>query len=242
VTPGLFWGSLDGPRVRGSHAQVVDALGGAIVRGDPPPGEPLPREEELTARLGVSRTVLREATRTLTAKGMVVSRTRVGTRVRPREHWNMLDGDVLRWHLEAGSGARFFGALSEMRLAVEPYAASLAAGRAGPEALAALRASVRRMAEAPDRRAFAIADWEFHRAVIDASQNPFMHSVGALIEAALLTSFWISSPAEDAATQAASAAEHGAIVEAIARGDAEGAAAAMRAVIATGQARVSQAT
>lgn len=121
----------------------------------PPPQEPesragragaaLPRDEELAVRFGVSRTVLREAAKTLTAKGLPGTRSRVGTRVRPRDAWNMLDADVLRWHVEGGAGRAFFADLSEMRLAIEPLAAGLArivdavATRDGAGAEAAMR-------------------------------------------------------------------------------------------------------
>ncbi len=235
----LFWGALDGPPTRNSHAQVVDGIGGAIVRGDHAEGALLPGDDALAGRYGVSRTVLREATKTLTAKGLLVARARVGTRVRPRESWTMFDADVLRWHIEAGAGTAFFADLCEMRLGIEPFAAGLAAGRADAANIDAMRQHIAQMAGAADRRSFAIADFHLHREVIRASGNTFMHSVGALIEAALLTSFWISSPAEDAATQEGTARMHGLIVEAIAARDAAGAKAAMASVIALGRDRVS---
>ena len=231
-------GTLGGRMAGNSHAQVVDAIGGGIVRGEHAEGAALPRDEELEARFGVSRTVLREAVKTLTAKGMLVARARVGTKVRPRPDWNMFDADVLRWHMEGGAGHAFLADLSEMRLGVEPFAARLAAERANADAVEALRLIVVRMAAAPDRHAFAAADIDLHRAVIQASGNAFMHSVGALIEAALLSSFWISSPAEDPAVQAEVTREHGLIVAAIAARDGPGAAAAMAHVIVVGRDRI----
>ena len=50
---------------------------------------------------GVSRPVLREATRVLVAKGLVVSKPLVGSVVRPRADWHMLDPDVLHWTLSS---------------------------------------------------------------------------------------------------------------------------------------------
>ena len=127
-----------------------------------------------------------------------------------------------------------------MRLAIEPYAAGLAAERATPAAVAAMRAIVAQMAAAPDRRSFAVADIELHRAVIRASGNVFMQSVGALIEAALLSSFWISSPAENPIVAVGRRPPSiGGARGRHRRGDAAAAADAMRQVIDTGRDRVS---
>ena len=234
----IFWAPLNTHLVRTSHAQVVDAIGADIIQGRYPQGSVLPRDEEFAIRFAVSRTVLREAIKTLTAKGLLVARSRVGTKVRPRDDWNMFDADVLRWHMQGGTGRDFYADLSEMRLAIEPYAAGLAAKRATQEAVEDMRRTVERMASAPDRRSFALADIELHRHVTKASGNVFMHSVSALIEAALLSSFWISSPAEDPIVQSKVAEEHGRIVEAIAARDAPAAEVAMRHVIVVGRDRI----
>ncbi|EYD75627.1 putative transcriptional regulatory protein, GntR family [Rubellimicrobium mesophilum DSM 19309] len=234
----IFWGSLGTQLTRNSHAQVVDAIGADIIQGRLLQGSILPRDEDLVSRFGVSRTVLREAMKTLTAKGLLVARSRVGTKVRPRDDWNMFDADVLRWHMEGGTGKAFFADLSEMRLAIEPYAAGLAAARASVEDVANMRSTVERMAAAPDRRSFAAVDIELHRQVAKASGNVFMHSVSALIEAALLSSFWISSPAESPIIQSEVTEDHRRIVEAIAARDGPSAEAAMRHVIVVGRDRI----
>ena len=234
----VFWGPLNGNLTRNSHAQVVDAIGADIIQGRHPQGSALPRDEELAGRFGVSRTVLREAIKTLTAKGLLVARSRVGTKVRPRDDWNMFDADVLRWHMEGGTGKAFYADLSEMRLAIEPYAAGLAAQRASADALAAMHRTIGRMAAAPDRRSFAEADIELHRQITKASGNVFMQSVSALIEAALLSSFWISSPAENPIVQSEVTNDHSRIVEAIAARDVPAAEAAMRRVIVVGRDRI----
>lgn len=233
-----FWGPLNTQPTRNSHAQVVDAIGADIIQGRHLQGSVLPRDEEMASRFGVSRTVLREAIKTLTAKGLLVARSRVGTKVRPRDDWNMFDADVLRWHMEGGTEKAFYADLSEMRLAIEPYAAGLAAERASAEAILAMQRTVERMASAPDRQSFALADIELHRQITRASGNVFMHSVSALIEAALLSSFWISSPAENPDIQSEVAEDHGQIVKAVAARDAAGAQAAMRRVILVGRDRI----
>jgi DNA-binding FadR family transcriptional regulator len=125
----------------GLHGQIVHAIGRQIVNGDIRPGEVVPVEAGLTA----SRTVLREVIKVLAAKGLVESRPRTGTRVRPRHAWNLLDPDVLAWHQEGASTAAFLRQLSEVRLIVEPAAAELAARRAGESELQAIDEAYRDM-------------------------------------------------------------------------------------------------
>ena len=78
------------------HAQVVHGLGAQIVRGQLPPGAAVPTEDELVGQFDVGRSALREGVKVLAGKGLLESRTSAGTRVRPRESWNLLDPDVLR--------------------------------------------------------------------------------------------------------------------------------------------------
>ena len=87
-------------------------------------------------RFGVSRTVLREALRTLTSKGLIESRPKIGTRVRPRDAWNLLDADVLEWYSRVAKPLQFALKLQEMREMIEPYAAALAAANREDDALA----------------------------------------------------------------------------------------------------------
>src|SRR5262245_1388692 len=82
------------------HSRIAHLLGTRIIGGAHKPGETLPNEEQLAADLSVSRTALREAIRMLLAKGLIESRPRTGTRITSRSRWNMLDPDVLAWHLE----------------------------------------------------------------------------------------------------------------------------------------------
>jgi DNA-binding FadR family transcriptional regulator len=123
------------------HGRVAHLLATAILRGDYAPETILPREAELMETFGVSRTVLREALRTLTSKGLIESRPRVGTRVRPREAWNLLDVDVLDWYSRVAEPMAFALKLQEMREMIEPYAAGLAAASHAPQTFAALDAA-----------------------------------------------------------------------------------------------------
>lgn len=113
------------------HQRVADELGRRIVGGAWGPGDPLPVEDVLAAEIGVSRGVLREAVKSLVAKGMLRVRPRTGTRVLAPEHWNHLDRDVLRWK-QAGDATALLRDTGELRRIIEPEAARLAAGRAGP--------------------------------------------------------------------------------------------------------------
>ena len=106
---------------------MVDGIGIDIIAGRYAEGGRLPGDAELTAMFGVSRPVLRESVKTLVAKGLLSTKARVGTVVRERGAWNMFDADVLAWHLDAGIDKRFLNDLAEIRLAVEPRAAMLAA-------------------------------------------------------------------------------------------------------------------
>lgn len=235
----LLRDALNETLVRNSHGQVVEGIGSAIVSGKYPQGSILPRDEELAGQFGVSRTVLREAMKTLSAKGMIVARTRVGTRVCDRLQWNLFDAEVLVWHLNAYPDMGFLDQLFEMRLTMEPAAAAMTATRATPEEITALYTHVTEMSSAGNDKAFAMADLALHRAITKASGNVFMHSVGTLIEAALLTIFRLSSPASEPLIQQDVAETHLRIVEAIARRDPDGAEQAMRAVILYGQRRIS---
>lgn len=220
--------------MRNLHSQVLWELGVAIVGGRYAEGSILPSDSELLARFAVSRTVLREALKTLAAKGMIEARARIGTRVLPRKRWNLFDADVLAWHFETGPDVDFLRALSEVRIGIELESAALAAGRRSPEQAQALSDCASRMGEATTPEQFARTDLEFHRLVAEASGNPFMASISALVEVALTAVFTISSPIEDAAAMSATVRAHGRIADAIRDGDANGARDAMRAVISEG--------
>lgn len=222
---------------RNLHAQVLWQMGVAIVGGHYPEGSILPTDSELLAQFSVSRTVLREVLKTLAAKGMIEARARIGTRVLPRQRWNLFDTDVLAWHFETGPDVDLLRSLSEVRIGVEVESAGLAALRRSDEQAEALIACAIRMGEATTAEQFARTDLQFHRTVAEASCNPFMASVSALVEFALTAAFTISSPVEDDAAMAATVKAHGRIAEAIRAGEPEEARAAMKAVISEGFAR-----
>lgn len=225
-----------------SHARVVDALGRAIVAGEMAVDEVLPGDPMLSARFEVSRTVLREAMKTLAAKGLIRAKSRVGTQVNPREMWNFVDRDVITWRMQTGMDAEFVRQLAEMRLALEPATAALAARHATPDEIIRLYNIAARMGDpCHSRESFAKVDLEFHLAIAVMSRNPFIRSVSTLVEAALAVSFQLSSPALSPEGIAQSAALHLRIARAIADHDAETAAASMRVVIDEGVERAFEA-
>jgi DNA-binding FadR family transcriptional regulator len=176
------------------HGQVAHDIGLKIVRGELPPGSFLPTEEELSVQLGVSRTALREAIKLMAAKGLVQSRRKAGTRVRPRAEWNMLDPDMLAWQLAAAPVERFVKDLFELRLMVEPHGARLAALRRTDEDLERLHNAYAGMAAAGnDADRWEEPDMRFHQSLLQATHNELIVPLGALIETALAMGFRLSN-------------------------------------------------
>ena len=224
-------------RAHSNHEQVARSIGIDIIAGRFAEGARLPGDAELTASFGVSRPVLRESVKTLVAKGLLTTKARVGTVVRERGAWNMFDADVLAWHLDVGIDRRFLSDLAEIRLAVEPRAAALAATRRTEADVAELRRAFAVMQQAPsDSDAFTDGDLALHIAVAKASGNPFMRSVDAVIAAALRASFLLSAPV-DPDDRSTVLDWHQRIVDSIAAGDSRTAAEAMTAVIFNGMRR-----
>jgi DNA-binding FadR family transcriptional regulator len=208
---------------------VAGKIGRRIVSGQYRPGDTLPTEPRIQAEFGVSRTAVREAIRLLSAKGLTASRPKIGTRVRPTVDWNMLDPDVLRWQLDQNPSEEFIHALFEMREIIEPAAAERAAERATPEELDRMGVAMEGIQnEARASPEQIKADIDFHMAILEASRNPLLRSVGAMIASALSISFslgWRTVMAEDAILQ------HRAVYDAIRRRDGEQAFLAMRKLL-----------
>lgn len=213
-------------RQRNLHSQVVHEIGSRIVRGYFKPQDVLPDEESMGNQLGVSRTVVREAIKVLSAKGLVETRTRRGTLILPDRTWNRLDPDVLSWIEEAGHDAQFLQQLTEMRKIVEPAAASLVAERADEADIEALAEAYAAMqANLNDEQAYADADTNFHSIILEASRNEFLKPITHAIRAALRSSLKVTNPT---AHSAQSLPLHLEILNAIRKRDPKAAAAAMQ--------------
>ncbi len=168
------------------HGSVAHKLAMDIVRGNLKPGQALPTEQNASAAMGISRAAYREAMRTLAAKGLVTSLPKVGTKIAPREQWNLLDPDVLGWNFEAEPNDQFIRDLFELRNTVEPTAASMAATRRDDSDLARLSDALARMAgSAPDTVAWLNATADFHRTVLGASKNEALANLWPAISTTL---------------------------------------------------------
>jgi GntR family galactonate operon transcriptional repressor len=176
-------------RRRNLFAQVVEELGSRIVRGDLGPDEAFPKEADLEREFGVSRSVIREAVKTLAAKGLLESKTRTGIRALAPMHWNLLDGEVLSWRYAAMQPLQFFTELFEIRAMIEPEAAALAAVRAAPSDIVEIETAFQAMVEASQANVPGIeADLRFHRGILAAGGNPLLLQMGNLISVGLYIS------------------------------------------------------
>jgi GntR family transcriptional regulator, galactonate operon transcriptional repressor len=170
---------------RGLHGQIVEQIGERIVGGTYEPGATL-FAEQLEQELAVSKTVVREALKVLSAKGLVESRPKRGTVVRPRLAWSLLDADVLRWQGSDQPDFTFLENLAEVRAIVEPASARLAANRRSDEDLDAMQQALDAMAGARDEPdAMVVADVRFHRAVLDAAHNELLSRMEVILSAGL---------------------------------------------------------
>jgi DNA-binding FadR family transcriptional regulator len=198
------------------HGRVAQEMGLQIVRGTLRPGDPLPIETRLSAQFGISRPAVREAIKILAGKGLVQSRPKTGTRVRPRQDWNFLDADVLTWQLAVAPAGKIVRELFELRRVIEPAAAALAAARAPAPHLRRLRAAYEDMVTACDQESgFLEPDMRFHRTILEAVDNEMLRSLATVVDTALSLSLRLSI--DNPRGQRYSLPLHKAVLDAIAR-------------------------
>ena len=207
---------------------MLEALGRAIVTGAYET-QRFPTEAELAVQYDVSRSVTREAVKMLTAKGLLTARPRKGTTVQPASCWNLFDTDVLRWLLEREFSLELLRQFSELRIAIEPEAAALAAREAGPDSIAAIAAGYARMEAAEVGEDDPLdSDIAFHIAILEACGNPFYRQFRDVVSTALRTSIRFTNRFKG---RTASLTAHHAVLAAIEAKDPDGARAAMAAII-----------
>ena len=178
---------------RNIYSQLAGRLGQEIVAGLYPPGTLLPNAQDMCARFSVSRTALREAYSILNAKALILARPKIGTRVRPKSEWNLLDPEVLAWHLAATPSENLVDELFVLRQMVEPPAAALAAAAPSRETVQTIAHAYDRMERFKNGEGDLIgADLDFHMAILEASGNRFLAALGGLIHTALECSFRLS--------------------------------------------------
>lgn len=198
---------------------VVAQLGRAIVASEYPEGTMIPLDPDLCEMFGVSRTVVREAKKTLIAKGLIQSKAKVGTHVRRSDDWNMFDEDVLMWHAAQKNPTKFYEELFEIRMIFEPAAAAKAASMANSIDHTLLTQLCDEMENASDRATFAVADYEFHKQILMLSGNRFLHSLGNMVQTALYSLFMAEANDAFPENRVAAARKHRAIAAAIACGE-----------------------
>ncbi|WP_137679965.1 FadR/GntR family transcriptional regulator [Aurantiacibacter suaedae] len=205
-----------------SHSKIARDLGTAIVTGRSESGTILPGEVDLAAQFGVSRSVVREAMRALATRGLIESKPKIGTRVREREHWHLLDPVVLQWMFDAAPSPKFVKSLFELRMIVEPAAAELAARKKTGRHLATMGHALEEMARhtlhTPDGQ---MADQAFHAAILEASDNELLVNLSASIGAAVRWTTYFKFRSDKKPRDPIE--EHRALFDAIAEGDGDAA-------------------
>ena len=167
------------------HHILAQDIGARILKGEFAPGSLLPKEAEWSRTFGVSRTAVREAIKMLMAKGLIVSRPKIGSRVQPRSSWNLLDRDVLAWYCAATDYRHFLASMQQVRHILEPEAAALAATNHTLAQLRSIEAAFAEMRDADSLAAWNAADVRFHLAILAAAGNELLVPLGFLIESAL---------------------------------------------------------
>jgi GntR family transcriptional regulator, galactonate operon transcriptional repressor len=203
--------------------QVLDTLGRDICSGRFRPGQLLPPEAELCERFGFSRIVIREAIKSLAAKGLLEVTRRVGTLVLEPTRWNLFDPDIIVWRAESTVfDTTMSRDLMEMRRIIEPAAVRLAALRSSDEDRRNLRAAYMAMARAVAGKGdYVKADVAFHTTILSACGNQFVRQMQEAMAAILRVSFEIIT--KKPGGPAHSLPMHEAVCVAIERGDPEAA-------------------
>lgn len=217
-------------KIKNVHGNTLDLLGEAIVAGRFTAGDALPAEPLLCSELGVSRTVVREAVKSLVAKGLLRTGPKVGTRVQPAEAWNWFDADLVAWQSKAGVTRDFLRDLQELRGIVEPAGVRLAAQRASAKDFAELEAALAGMTHAVEQGGDYVAnDLRFHQGLLRASGNRMLMQMSQALAAVLRASFELSTSEPESAAH--SLPLHRAVLDAVIARDPARAERAIRVLI-----------
>lgn len=216
--------------IKNVHGNTVDHLGEAIVAGRYGVGASIPPEPVLCQELGVSRTVVREAVKSLISKGLITTGPKVGTRVLSEDHWNWFDPDVIIWQSKAGLTPEFLRDLQDLRRVVEPAAMRLAAERATAQDIAEVEVAYAGMKRAVEQGGdYVTFDLRFHQGLLRASRNRMLVQMSKALGALLRTSFEISTRRKDGPVL--SLPLHRAVLDAVIAHDPDKAETAIRVLI-----------
>jgi DNA-binding FadR family transcriptional regulator len=232
--PGSLLRSLSGrTTARNFHSHVINAIGAGVISGRFPIGSILPNDAALMAEFDVSRTVLREALKTLEAKGLLEARPKVGTKIAKRNRWSLYDPQVLAWHLDAPLDTEFLEGLNDIRRSLEPLAAAQAALKRTADHIRLMQYWIRQMEMSfTSPETFCLADFELHRIIADASHNPFMRALYGVVELSHALAYLNLINAEDEEAMLAQMAAHRTLVAAVERSREEDSRLAMLEAIA----------
>ncbi|MDC4636968.1 FadR/GntR family transcriptional regulator [Acinetobacter baumannii] len=178
---------------KSQHALIVQQLGLKIVSGEISENEKLPSEVDLCEEYKVSRPVFREAIRVLNAKGLTYSRPKIGTVVRPKEEWHLLDPDVLFWLIQTTPEHEFFKTLSTVRRVLEPELAYIAASTANEEDIERIKKAYEGMEKATTVEEFIEPDIQFHLAIAKATHNDLLAYMSKMLVLPLQQSIQVTS-------------------------------------------------
>lgn len=234
IEAGSLIRSLSGrPAARNFHTFVINEIGLGIVTGKFPVGSILASDAAMMDTYGVSRTVLREALKTLEAKGMIEARPKVGTRVSPASRWSFFDPQVLSWHFYARPDRRFFESVFDIRQALEARAVKLASERRTAEHVRLMKYWLHQMDMSDgNHEAHGLACLEIHKAIAESSGNSLLRSVTGIVELTLALALKSILEAEGTNYLSASLSAHDALINAIERADSVSTSAALDSIIA----------
>jgi DNA-binding FadR family transcriptional regulator len=212
------------------HGAIAHRIGTDILSGKYLPGDILSGEVAFSEELKVSRSAYREAIQVLTAKGLVASRPKAGTRVLPRNRWNLLDPEVLGWAFAGEPDVEFVRSLFELRAIVEPAAARLAAQRRDKADLKTMKDALAAMRQHTlTTEAGRAADRDFHDAILQATHNDALKTLSASIGAAV--NWTTQFKQRSRALPRNPIPDHVRVYDAIAAGDGDAAAQAMNVLV-----------
>jgi DNA-binding FadR family transcriptional regulator len=141
---------------------------------------------------------VREAVKSLVAKGLLTTGPKVGTRVQPEAQWNWFDPDVVAWQSKAGLTREFLREVQELRRVVEPAAVRMAAERATAQDVAEVEAAYAGMKDAIENGGdYVRHDLAFHQGLLRACHNRMLVQMSKALGALLRTSFEISTSRPD---------------------------------------------
>ena len=177
------------------HQQTLNRLGEDICSGIYAPGDILPAEPILGEKLGVSRIVLREVIKSISAKGMLEVRRKTGTIVLEPSNWSLFDPEIISWRSNTATlNESMFKELMELRSIIEPAACRLAALRINEEERDALSSAMEAMRGAIDGNGdYARADLAFHTTLLKACRNQFIQQMQNALATILHKNFEIIS-------------------------------------------------